>query len=83
MQRRSELRSHYVRCLMNREQFEIECRSLCIHCREGIALRFRFDSNEWVHDGAIQIPGTLGRRHSHTICLANDFRNENKDKISE
>lgn len=68
---------------MTREQFETECRALCIHCREGIALRQRTDTGEWVHDGAVQIPGTLvGRRHSHTICLANDFRNEQKDKIS-
>lgn len=66
---------------MTREEFETECRSRCIHCREGIALRFRFDSSEWVHDGAIQIPGTLGRRQSHAICHAHDFRNEMKDKI--
>lgn len=66
---------------MNREQFETECRGICIHCREGIAVRLRTDTGEYVHDGAIHIPGTLGRRHSHAICLANDFRNENKDKI--
>lgn len=67
---------------MTREEFETECRSICIHCREGITLRFRFDSNEWVHDGAIQIPGTLGRQQSHAFCLAHDFRNANKDLIS-
>jgi hypothetical protein len=67
---------------MTREEFETECRSICIHCREGIALRRRDDTGEFVHDGTIQIPGTLGRRHSHTICLAHDFRNANKDSIS-
>lgn len=66
---------------MTREQFETECRSICIHCREGIALRQRTDTGEFVHDGAIAIPGTLGRRQSHAICMANDYRNEMKDKV--
>lgn len=66
---------------MTREQFESECQKLCLHCKDGICLRYRSDTNEWVHDGAIQIPGTLGRRHSHAFCLASDFRKANKDKV--
>ena len=67
---------------MTHEEFETECRALCIYCREGVALRVRADTGENVHDGAIAVPGTLGRRHSHAICLANDYRNENKGNIS-
>ena len=68
---------------MTREEFETNCRDICIHCREGVLLRHRTDTNEWIHEGAIPLPGTLvGRRHSHTICQANDFRNEWKDQIS-
>lgn len=66
---------------VTKEQFETECRAFCIHCREGVALRRRDDTGEFCHDGAIQIAGSPGRRHSHTICQANDFRNEMKDKI--
>lgn len=61
--------------------FESECQKLCPYCKDGIPLRLRTDTNEWVHDGAIAIPGTLGRRHSHAFCLANNFRKENKDKV--
>jgi hypothetical protein len=67
---------------VTRAEFDQQCRDLCLHCKDGIALRQRTDTLEWTHDGAIQIPGTLGRRHSHTICLAHGFRNDNKGKIS-
>lgn len=61
---------------MTRAEFEEKCQNLCPHCRDGIPVRQREDTKEMVHDGAIQIPGTLGRRHSHAFCLASDFRNK-------
>jgi hypothetical protein len=67
---------------VTRAEFDQQCRELCLHCKDGIALRVRLDTGEHVHDGSIQIPGTLGRRHSHAFCLAHDFRNANKDLIS-
>ena len=67
---------------MTKEEFKQACGSICTHCKYGIAVRQREDTKEWVHDGAIAIAGTLGRRHSHSICLANDYRNENKGNIS-
>ena len=66
---------------MTQAEFDKQCRDLCPHCKDGIALRVRLDTGEHVHDGSIQIPGTLGRRQSHAFCLASRFRNENKDKI--
>jgi hypothetical protein len=67
---------------MTRAEFDQQCRDLCPHCKDGIALRYRSDTNEHVHDGALQIPGTLGRRQSHAICHAHEFRTANKDSIS-
>ena len=61
---------------MQRDEFEKKCKEICPHCADGIALRFREDTGEHVHDGAIAIPGTLGRRHSHAICAADKFRKE-------
>lgn len=66
---------------MTRAEFDQKCAELCPHCKDGIALRYRGDTREFVHDGAIQIPGTLGRRQSHAFCLASDFRKENEGKI--
>jgi len=60
--------------------FEQQCRDKCQFCKDGVRLRYRDDSGEWIHEGAIQIPGTLGRRHSHVLCLANGFRKEWESK---
>jgi hypothetical protein len=62
---------------VTRDEFEVKCKEICPHCRDGIALRQREDTLEWTHDGAIAIPGTLGRRQSHVICSADKFREEN------
>jgi hypothetical protein len=63
---------------MTPAEFNQKCKDICPHCADGIPLRQREDTKEWCHDGAIQISGTLGRRQSHAICLANDFRNKEK-----
>jgi hypothetical protein len=67
---------------VTRDEFNQKCKELCPHC-EAIAVRLRIDTNEHVHDGAIAIPGTLGKRWSHTFCQANAFRHEWKDRLSE
>jgi hypothetical protein len=66
---------------VTRAEFNEQCRKFCPHCG-AIAVRRREDTREWVHDGSIAIPGTLGKRWSHTICLANDFRNEWEGKLN-
>lgn len=68
---------------MTRAEFDQQCQELCVHCKNAVALRQRLDTREWTHDGAIQIPGTLGRRHSHAYCQATSFRNTWKDKLDE
>jgi len=68
--------------VMTVDEFDVKCKELCQYCRDGMAMRQRTDSLEFVHEGAVAIPGTLGKRMSHTICLASNFRNEWKDKIS-
>ncbi len=67
---------------MTADEFDAKCKDLCQYCRDGMAMRQREDTKEWVHEGAVAIPGTLGKRMSHTVCLASDFRNEWKDKLS-
>jgi len=67
---------------MTTDEFDEKCKELCQYCHDGMAMRQRTDSLEFVHEGAVAIPGTLGKRMSHTICLASNFRNEWKDKIS-
>ena len=66
---------------MTTDEFEVNCKEACQYCHDGMAIRQREDTREWVHEGAVAIPGTLGKRMSHTVCLASDFRNEHKDHI--
>ncbi len=67
--------------VMTADEFEAKCKEACQYCHDGMAIRQREDTKEWVHEGAVAIPGTLGKRMSHTVCLASDFRNEHKDHI--
>ncbi len=66
---------------MTADEFEVKCKELCQYCHDGMAIRQRDDTKEFVHEGAVAIPGTLGKRMSHTLCMASNFRNENKDHI--
>jgi len=66
---------------MTVDDVEAYCKQVCQYCHDGMAIRQREDTKEWVHEGAVAIPGTLGKRMSHTVCLASDFRNEHKDHI--
>ncbi len=67
--------------MMTADEFDAKCKELCQYCHDSMAIRQREDTKEWVHEGAVAIPGTLGKRMSHTVCLASDFRNEHKDHI--
>jgi hypothetical protein len=67
--------------VMTAVEFDEKCKALCQHCHDSMAIRQRDDTKEWIHEGAIAIPGTLGKRMSHTVCLASDFRNEHKDHL--
>ncbi len=66
---------------MTADEFDAKCKELCQYCRDGMAMRQREDTREYVHEGVVAIPGTLGKRMSHTVCLASDFRNDNKDHV--
>lgn len=62
---------------MSQSDFDAKCGELCETCRKGVAVRFRDDTKEFVHDSAVPIPGTLGFRMGHFYCTASDFRKEN------
>jgi hypothetical protein len=67
--------------VMTAVEFDEKCKDLCSFCKDGSVPRQRDDTKEFVHDTAIPIPGTLGKRQGHAICLASDFRNQNKDHL--
>ena len=56
---------------MTREEFETECRGICIHCREGIHLRQRHDTGEFVHDGAIRIQSSAAQSGLQSVAFLN------------
>ena len=60
------------------ENFDQFCKDICPQCAAGAPVRQRVDSLEWVHDTAVEIPGTIGRRMGHAFCLASNFRNKHK-----
>ncbi len=66
---------------MTADEFDEKCKESCQYCHDGMAIRQREDTKEWIHEGAVAIPGTLGKRMSHTVCLASNFRNDHKDHI--
>lgn len=51
---------------LSEADFQLACNEICPHCRNGVALRYRANTQEWVHDG-IQGSG-------HGICWANGLR---------
>ena len=61
---------------MSQSDFDRQCGELCKACRDGVAVRFRDDTKEFVHDTSVEIPGTLGKRMGHMFCTASDFRKE-------
>lgn len=42
---------------------------VCPHCKAGKDVRYRSETNEWVHAGVV------GGAISHTYCLATHLRN--------
>ncbi len=50
------------------EEFDQICKATCPQCASGRAVRFRDDTQEWVHDM------TVGSGFSHTFCLATGVR---------
>lgn len=55
--------------------FEQECKLVCPICRLGHAARYRFETNEYVHD----VPtGAHGVKHS--LCVANEMRKKHNGK---
>lgn len=67
---------------MSQSDFDRKCGELCEACRAGVVVRRRSDTGEFVHDTAVEIPGTLGKRMGHFFCTASDFRKENARLIS-
>lgn len=70
-------------------EFEQLCRQTCVSCgkahqmqvrdEKGHTLRYRSDTNEWVHDFVKKIPlGTAlkAEQIDHRYCLATKLRNE-------
>lgn len=51
-----------------RDDFERACAEQCEHCRNGVPVRLRPETGEYVHDAS------LGAMFSHTICGANVLR---------
>lgn len=69
---------------MTRNEFDSKCKDLCSHCAAGETVRYRNDSNEFVHDWSFGgVDPKLGRRAGmgHGICLANDLRMKEKDLV--
>lgn len=57
---------------MTRQDFDDKCAELCKTCAAGIAVRYRSDTREYVHDVTARVgPGT---QFSHSLCQANAFR---------
>jgi hypothetical protein len=50
------------------------CRTICPHCDKGIAVRYRPETREFVHD--IHKPNSF----THTLCLANGLRLKYQDR---
>lgn len=62
---------------MTSDEFNQTCRDICHHCDSGVAVRQRTDNREWVHDIMDKARNTL----THSICLATNWRNKNKDSV--
>lgn len=56
-----------------KEQIEQLARATCSHCKAGIAVRLRTDTNEWVHDA---VATKFGVTNGHSICWASGLRVE-------
>ena len=59
--------------MLTDDEFEKQCQDKCAYCKAGATLRYRNDSNEFVHDYA------KGGSFSHSICHAHDFRKAKAD----
>jgi hypothetical protein len=51
------------------EDLEQVCKEICPACAASDPLRYRSDSNEWVHD----VHGQKGA-FAHKFCLAHNYR---------
>ena len=60
---------------MTAEEFDKICFDVCPSCKNGVKLRQRDDTKEWVHDVY------RGNTVSHSFCLASNFRNKHKDSL--
>jgi hypothetical protein len=59
------------------EDFDQLCKIVCPSCARGDTLRFRVDSQEWVHDKKINMT-----TFSHSICWANGLRKKYQNEHS-
>jgi hypothetical protein len=57
---------------MNRD-LEAACREVCPHCRHGIAVRFRKETSEFVHD-SVWLENLKRAMNGHVICSADRLR---------
>ena len=64
------------------ENFAQFCKDICPQCAADAPLRQRADTSEWVHDTAVDLPGTIGKRIGHSLCLASNFRNKYKGVVN-
>jgi hypothetical protein len=64
------------------ENFDQFCKDICPHCAVGAVARQRADTQAWVHDTMVDLPGTIGKRMGHAFCLASNFRNKHKGVTS-
>jgi hypothetical protein len=62
---------------MTPEELETAAREKCPHCAVGAVLRYRPETNEWIHDYATPLDAQnprFGARIGHTMCQAHDLR---------
>lgn len=57
------------------EEFEALAKENCPYCKRGIAIRYRTDTREFVHDNI------KGASFSHSLCLSNGMRKARKTQV--
>ena len=60
--------------MLTKDDVEEICDLICPLCRDKVTLRYRDDTNEWVHDRK-EVHGQSTTTFYHSYCQATKFRN--------
>jgi hypothetical protein len=59
----------------SKEELEELCKDVCPACAQGIPLRQRTDTKEWVHDKIVEMnKAKTSHLVSHFLCLGHGLR---------